>query len=104
MYIDNIEDVTFWGMNIPKEMEKFMKLIENESIKNMTETELITYKMGVENTISVMKQILDQSDEANTNSITFYHCGIEETEEFLVDDIIKILNKRNEKFYNKLIK
>jgi hypothetical protein len=89
--VRDIDDVTFWGMNIPKEAEMFVNKTKNENKQQMTENEFKAYCLGIENTISIMKQLLDMGEDGE--SITFYNPEVEVTEEYRGDDIVKLLNR-----------
>lgn len=88
MSINKIDDITFWGMNIPQVIENISDKVEQP---NMTKEEFQIYKLGVENTISLMKQILDQG--LDRESITFYHPNIDSEEEFSSGEIVSLASE-----------
>jgi len=90
--IDDISEVTFWGVNIPKFVNKVMEQFEEESIKNMTEVEKKIYKLGVENALSIIDQLLEDGSDGG---IAFYNPDVEEIGEFTTEDIIRWLNSKN---------
>ena len=92
MFVRDIEDITFWGMNIPKEIEKFIEKTKDGNKENMTEGEFKAYCLGVKNTISIMKQVLDNGED--DESITFYNPNIETTTEYSADELVVILENR----------
>lgn len=91
MFVTDIEDITFWGMNIPKEVEEFTNKTKDGNRENMTDSEFKAYCLGIENTISIMKQLLDLGQE---DEITFYYPKTEVTQEFRYDDIVKLMSKK----------
>ena len=92
MIIDFDNDVTFWGMNIPNEVEKVINSA-NESVDASFENEdqKRAYHLGVENTISVLKQLLDEG--VSRDNITFYYPNTDTTEEMSVDEINEWLSE-----------
>lgn len=92
MIIDFDDDVTFWGMNIPNEVEKVIKSV-NKSIDDSFESEdqKKAYHLGVENTISVLKQLLNEC--VSRDNITFYYPNTDTTEEMSLDEISKWLSE-----------
>lgn len=91
MFVDDIDDITFWGMNIPKEVEELANKTKDGNRKNMTEDEYKAYCLGIENTISTMKQLLDMSEDKE--SITFYNPNAEMTQEYSVNDLVRLLTE-----------
>ena len=92
MIIDFEDDVTFWGMNIPNEVEKVINSA-NESVDASIENEdqKRAYHLGVENTISVLKQLLDEG--VSRDNITFYYPNTDTTQEMSVDEINEWLSE-----------
>ena len=92
MIIDFDDDITFWGMNIPNEVKKVINSA-NKSIDASFESEdqKRAYHLGVENTISVLKQLLDEG--VSRDNITFYYPNTNTTEEMSVDEINKWLSE-----------
>lgn len=91
MYIEFNDNVQFWGSNIPNEIKKVIESA-NESVCNSfdNDTQRQVYLLGVENTLSVLKQILDEG--VRRDSITFYYPKAETTEEMSVEEINEWLN------------
>lgn len=85
------DDVQFWGSNIPNEVKQIIES-SNESVCNSfdNDTQRQAYLLGVENTLSVLKQILDEG--VRRDSITFYYPKAETTEEMSVEEINEWLN------------
>lgn len=87
-----LKGISFWGMNIPKALEK----ISNETDKqpHMTEDELKIYNLARENTISLLEQLLDMGNDGN--SLVFYNPNISNDvyeEEYDIRDIPAIVSK-----------
>lgn len=93
----DINDVTFWGMNIPKEIKTIMNQVTKEEDKKMPPDVLEGYKLGIENTLSIMAQILDQS--VDSESITFYRNDTDITTEMTVEEVLNWLEKVEESQY-----
>lgn len=86
MYID-FGDITFWGSNIPSEVKRVINSA-NESVNKSfdNDEQRKAYSLGVQNTLSVLKQLLDES--VRRDNITFYYPKAETTEEMSVDEIM----------------
>lgn len=93
----DINDITFWGMNIPKEIKTIMNQVTEEEVKKMPPDILEGYKLGVENTISIMQQILNQG--VDSESITFYRNDTDITTEMTVEEVLAWLEKVEEPQY-----
>lgn len=96
MFLNDIDDITFWGMNIPKEVEEMVNKTKVPNRPYMTDGEFQAYCLGIENTISTMKQLLDQGEDGK--SITFYNpnAGLEAIE-YRADDLVQLLFSQNMK-------
>lgn len=93
MYIENINDVTFWGVNIPNEVEKIAKKLEKDCTNGMTSTELKAYRLGVDNAISFTQQLLNDlraSANIGENAIVFYNPTIDGIKEFLAEELLSL--------------
>lgn len=90
MFAEFEDDVQFWGCNIPNEVKDVMDTV-NESVDKTFDNEYQkrAYHLGVENTLSVLKQLLDEV--LSRDSITFYYPNATTTEEMDIDDINKWL-------------
>lgn len=93
----DINDITFWGINIPKEIKMIMDKIPEEEIKKMPPDVLEGYKLGIENTLSIMEQILDQG--VDSESITFYRNDTDITTEMTVEEVLNWLERVEESQY-----
>lgn len=85
---EDIDDIIFWGMNIPKEVSNLAEKTKDSNKPNMTDNEFKAYCLGIENTISIMKQLLDASE--HRDSITFYNPNVETTAEFTADELVNL--------------
>lgn len=85
------EDVTFWGSNIPNEVEYMISSV-NESVDASfdNDEQREAYHLGVKNTLSALKHLLDEG--VRSDSITFYYPNAETSEEMLPEEIIEWLN------------
>ena len=76
-------------MNIPKSLEKMSNDVDTQP--NMTESELKIYNLARENTISLLKQLLDMGNDGV--SLVFYNPNVDYEEEFDIRDISKIVSR-----------
>ena len=91
MFVD-FEDITFWASNIPKEVEEYIAKANEEVDKSFdTEDQRKAYHLGVDNTISFLRQCLDIG--TNRNNITFYCPNVDITEEMTADEVLEMLSK-----------
>lgn len=86
MFAEFEDDVQFWGCNIPNEVKAVIDSA-NESIDKSfnNEDQKRAYHLGVENTLSVLKQLLDEG--LRRDSITFYYPNTTTTEEMDIESI-----------------
>ena len=82
-----LRDLLFTGMDVTNEARKFLRNFELTN--GMTESELKAYEMGIENALSAAKTLLE-SDE----HIVFHIKGYEVIEEFDLDELIEIIEKK----------
>ena len=82
-----LKDLLFTGMNIPNEARNILN--EFEATNGMTANELKAYEMGVENALSITKQLLEQDDH-----IVFHLEDHTYIEEFDLDDLIEIVEEK----------
>lgn len=80
--------ITFWGINIPKSLENVMENA-NAMLSESFEDDILykAYLLGVNNTISVLKQMLDSG--LNKDSIAFYYPNADVEEEMTLDEVVK---------------
>ena len=86
MFAEFEDDVQFWGCNIPNGVKAVIDSA-NESIDKSfnNEDQKRAYHLGVENTLSVLKQLLDEG--LRRDSITFYYPNATTTEEMDIESI-----------------
>lgn len=84
-----LRDILFTGMNIPKEVRLLLDAGEVSTVNGMTASEYNAYKMGVENTLSAMKSLLNQDDH-----IVFHIEGHGCMKEFDLDELIEIVEEK----------
>lgn len=91
MFVD-FENISFWASNIPKELEENISKANEEIDKSFdTEDQRKAYHLGVDNTISFLKQILDIATNRNNN--TFYYPNIDVTEEMTAHEFLGLISK-----------
>lgn len=91
MFVD-FEDISFWASNIPKELEENISKANEEVDKSFdTEDQKKAYHLGVDNTISFLKQLLDIG--TNRNNITFYYPNVDVTEEMTAHEFLELISK-----------
>lgn len=80
------EDITFWGSNIPNELDFIMKTMNEKILESFPSDELKkAYLLGVNNTIDILEQHLRSS--ITNDSITFYYPEATTTEEMSEEEI-----------------
>ena len=86
MFAEFEDDIQFWWCNIPNEVKMVIDSA-NESVDKSfdNEDQKQAYHLGVENTLSVLKQLLDEG--LSRDSITFYYPNATTTEEMNIEDI-----------------
>lgn len=88
-----VEELTLWAVNT-KEKENLMKENEKTMTSGMSKSEKKAYLLGVQNTFSIITQLLQQG--MNNESIQFYNPDVERTEEFSKEELIEWLSKQND--------
>lgn len=85
MFTD-FDGVTFWGSNILNEVKNVIESA-NDSVDASFESDdqRKAYHLGVENTLSVLKQLLDEG--VRRDSITFYYPKAETSEEMTMEEV-----------------
>lgn len=84
-----LRDILFTGMDIPKEVRHILLLTEAKTVNGMTPSEHKAYKMGVENTLNVMKALLTQDEH-----LVFHLKGHDCMEEFDLDELIEFVEDK----------
>lgn len=82
-----LRDILFTGMNIPNEARQILEQLEGTD--DMTDSELKAYKMGIENTLSIVKALLEQDEH-----IVFHLENRYFIEEFDLDELIEIVEEK----------
>ena len=77
-----MDELYFLGADIVVETKNMLNLISDASTNGMTENEVQAYQMGVTNTLSALKTIVDENDLPVINI-----CGIEVQTELSIDDL-----------------
>ena len=85
-----LRDLLFTGMDIPNEAQKIMDKLT--SIKGMTEDEEKAYRFGVSEALRAVRTILNIDDD----HIVFHLEGHDCMEEFDLDDLIEIVEEKEE--------
>lgn len=87
---DVINNITFWGCNIPNELRQVIEsTYESTDASFENDDQRKAYHLGVENTLSLLKQLLDEDNK--NNSVTFYYPKTETAEEMSIEEIIEWL-------------
>ena len=58
-----MNELIFNGMDIPDEVVKLLKKVENAICCEMNESEKIAFKLGVGNTLSILRTLLEMDEE-----------------------------------------
>lgn len=83
-----LRDLLFTGMDVPNETRKL--LAQFTVTDGMTEGELRAYTMGVENTLSATRAILE------LDGLVFHATGYDVIEEFDLDELIELATEKQE--------
>ena len=78
-----MNEVYFIGMDIAEETKILMDFTESVATNNMTDNESAAYMMGVKNTLSALKSVL----EAENREFVVNIPGLEIQEEFDIADL-----------------
>ena len=78
-----MNDVYFVGMDIAEETKILIDFTEGVATTNMTDNESAAYMMGVKNTLSALKSVL----ETDNNEFVVNIPGLEIQEEFDIVDL-----------------
>ena len=76
----DFDDIQIWGSNIPNEVKLVLDSVDKkvkESFEN--EQQRQAYQIGVDNTLSLLKQLFNNG--VRKNNITIYYPGTETTTE-----------------------
>ena len=78
-----MNELLFNGMDIPKEVSKLLKTVENQVCNGMNESEKTAFKLGVGNTMAILRTLLEMDEEPVVhipNLVGIVEMGIEELE------------------------
>nr|DAH39588.1 MAG TPA: hypothetical protein [Caudoviricetes sp.] len=82
------KEITFLGMDVCKDMDEFAsKLLCKKECVGMNEGQLAAYKMGIKNTLSLLRSTLDTGDTHAVVNIS----GLDEVTEFNIEELMKKL-------------
>ena len=84
-----LRDILLTGMDIPKEVGHWLHSVEVSTVNGMSASERKAYKMGVENTLSAMKSLLNQDEH-----IVFHLKNHDCIEEFDLDELIEFIEEK----------
>ena len=80
--------ITFLGIDVCKDMDELTsKLLCKKECTGMNEGQLAAYKMGVKNTLSLLRSTLDTGD----THVVVNMAGLDEVTEFDVEELMKKL-------------
>lgn len=82
------KEIIFLGMDVCKDMDELTsKLLCKKECAGMNEGQLAAYKMGVKNTLSLLRSTLDTDDTHVVVNIA----GLDGVEEFYIEELMKKL-------------
>jgi hypothetical protein len=58
-----MSELIFNGMDIPNQVVEHLKKVENTICNGMNESEEIAFKLGVGNTLSILRTLLEMDEE-----------------------------------------
>jgi hypothetical protein len=84
-----MNELLFNAMNIPNEVKKVLDKTEDSVCNGMTDSEKKAYRLGVSNTLSIMRSLLELDEEP-----TIHVPSIQEIVEMDIEELEKIfINK-----------
>lgn len=85
-----MRDIVFLGMDICKEMDEITsQLLCKKECDGMNDGQLAAYKMGIKNTLSLLRSTVETDDSHLIINII----GLNDVEEFYIEDLIKKLDE-----------
>ncbi len=85
-----MRDIVFLGMDICKEMDEITsQLLCKKECDGMNDSQLAAYKMGIKNTLSLLRSTIETDDSHPVINII----GLNDIEEFYVEDLMKKLSE-----------
>jgi len=85
----DLNDISFWGTDIISEVKTVSMKAMESVIQGMTEGEARAYRLGVDNTLMLIPQLMTC---AEADDIIFYDKNCPIMQEFTLDDLEKRLN------------
>lgn len=88
--ITDIEDINFFGSNIPKEVECIINQVNiSVDMSFDNDEQRKAYHFGIKNTLSVLQSLLD--DSLRDNCLIFYYPKTQTCEEMSIEEIVEWL-------------
>ena len=85
-----MRDIVFLGMDICKEMDDITsQLLCKKECDGMNDGQLAAYKMGIKNTLSLLRSTVETDDSHLIINII----GLNDVEEFYIEDLMKKLDE-----------
>lgn len=85
-----MRDIIFLGMDIYKEMDEITsQLLCKKECDGMNDSQLAAYKMGIKNTLSLLRSTIETDDSHPVINII----GLNDVEEFYIEDLMKKLDE-----------
>lgn len=85
-----MDEIIFCGIDIPAKVEEISARLANRLVHDMTDNELRAYKLGVMNTISILRGIVDGDCDV------FVHIpDLEYEKEFMFDELKRFWFENN---------
>lgn len=85
-----MRNIVFLGMDICKEMDEITsQLLCKKECDGMNDGQLAAYKMGIKNTLSLLRSTVETDDSHLIINII----GLNDVEEFYIEDLIKKLDE-----------
>lgn len=82
------KEITFLGIDVCKDMDELTnKLLCKKECTGMNEGQLAAYKMGVKNTLSLLRSTLDTGD----THVVVNMAGLDEVTEFNIEELMEKL-------------
>lgn len=83
-----MDELLFSAMDVPNEVEKLLKKVENSVCKGMTDSERKAYGFGVSNTLSATRSLLELDEEP-----AVHVPGLNELQEMDIEELEEIFLK-----------
>ena len=83
-----MDELLFNAMDVPNEVEKFIKKFRNQICNEMNDSEKMAFDLGVSNTLATLRTLLEMDEEP-----TVHISGLDEIEEMDVTELSEIFLK-----------